>query len=289
MQIEKKIVVLGASGMLGNAVVRYFAKNSKYDVFGTVRNSTSANRLKQIAPAVQLLPLDDIADMDALTDVFTRIRPNVVVNCVGVVKQLEKASDPLIALPINAIFPHRLARLAQLARARLVHFSTDCVFSGTRGNYNEDDEPDARDVYGRSKLLGEVDYPNAITLRTSIIGHEIAGTRSLVDWFLSQNGTANGFQKAIFSGLPTVELARVIHDFIIPNDHLHGLYHVSASPISKYDLLKLIAQIYGKPIDVIPVNGPEINRSLDSSRFQSATGFKAEAWPELVGRMHGFR
>ena len=169
----------------------------------------------------------------------------------------------------------------------MIHVSTDCVFSGDRGGYTESDPPDAQDLYGRSKLLGEVDLPNAITLRTSIIGHELdeVNSHSLIGWFLNQKGTVNGFRRAVFSGLPTVELARVIRDHVLVQPALHGLYHVAAEPINKFDLLQLVAGVYGKTISLQPCDDPVIDRSLDASRFRDATGYSAPSWPELVARM----
>ncbi|MDQ3270868.1 MAG: SDR family oxidoreductase, partial [Pseudomonadota bacterium] len=230
----------------------------------------------------------DVENIDSLTRLFARVRPDVVVNCVGLIKQLAGVDDPLVAIPINAILPHKIANLCDVAGARFVHISTDCVFSGDRGMYTEGDICDATDLYGRSKYLGEVDYPNAITLRTSIIGHELAGTQSLVGWFLSQTVKVMGFRRAIFSGLPTVELARVIRDHVIPRPELHGLYHVSASPINKFDLLSLVAQTYEKNIEIVSDDHLMIDRSLDSTRFRGITGYKPPDWPELVRRMREF-
>jgi dTDP-4-dehydrorhamnose reductase len=284
-----RMVVLGANGMLGNAVLRFFAKKSDYEVYGTLRSWNLARELQNMAPSARLLPGVDVESLDSLTRMFANVQPEVVINCVGIVKQLADANDPLIALPINALLPHRLARLAQVAGARLVHMSTDCVYSGTKGNYVESDMPDSCDLYGRSKLLGEVDYPNAITLRTSIIGHQLVGNRSLIDWFLFQVEEVQGYTKAIFSGLPTVEIARIIHDHVIPNTDLQGLYHVSAEPINKFDLLSLVSKIYNKEIKIQPKDDFMIDRSLNSDRFRSATGFKPEPWTELIRRMHKFR
>jgi dTDP-4-dehydrorhamnose reductase len=230
----------------------------------------------------------DIENFDNLMCVFGDTRPDVVINCIGLVKQLAEADDPLAAIPINSLLPHRLARLCAVAEARFIHMSTDCVFAGSKGMYTEADLSDAKDLYGRSKFLGEVDYPNAVTLRTSIIGHELEGARSLVGWFLSQSGAVKGFTKAIFSGLPTVEIARLIRDYVMPNPHLHGLYHVSADPINKYDLLKLVADAYGKTIDIEADENFVIDRSLDSSRFRSITGFQPKPWGELVKSMKDF-
>jgi dTDP-4-dehydrorhamnose reductase len=289
MKNNKKLMILGSTGMLGNSLLRFFAENPCYEVFGTVRNRSSMQELQRIAPSAQLSHGVDVESLDSLTRIFATVQPDIVINCIGIVKQLADANDPLIALPINALLPHRLARLAQVAGARLVHMSTDCVYSGSKGNYVEADLPDAYDLYGRSKLLGEVDYPNAITRRTSIRGHELSGNRSLIDWFLSQNGEVQGYTNAIFSGLPTVEIARIIHEHVVPNPHLHGLYHVSAEPISKFDLLSLVAKEYGKEIAIRAKNDFVIDRSLNSERFRSATGFEPDSWAQLIHRMHEFR
>jgi dTDP-4-dehydrorhamnose reductase len=220
---------------------------------------------------------------------FSSAKPDIVINCIGLVKQLAEADDPLAAIPINAMLPHRLARVCAVSGARLIHMSTDCVFAGTKGMYTETDFADAADLYGRSKLMGEVDYPNAITLRTSIIGHELTGARSLVGWFLAQEGPVKGFKRAVFSGLPTVEMAKLIRDYVIPHPELHGLYHVSAEPINKFDLLTLVAKTYGKSIEIVPEDQFVIDRSLDSSRFRQATGYAPKPWPELIRLMNRFQ
>lgn len=284
----EKILVLGASGMLGNAVYRYFRTQTAHDVVGIVRSSSSA-ALLPAALRDGIAEGGNVEDVDALLRVFDQHRPTVVVNCVGLVKQLEDAKNPLVAIPINSVLPHRLARLCSLGGARLIHLSTDCVFSGDKGMYVEDDIPDARDVYGRTKLLGEVDYPHALTLRTSIIGHELAGAHSLICWFLAQEGSVRGFSGAIFSGFPTIEIARIIDAHVLPHPALSGLYHLSAAPIDKFSLLKLVADTYGKQIRIDEDADLVIDRSLDSSRFRAATGFRPDDWPALVQRMHDFR
>lgn len=286
---RKRMLVLGATGMLGNAVFRFFRDDPEYEVFGTLRSSRMMNRFDH-PQHNHLIPNIDIENTDVLLAVMANIRPDVVVNCIGLVKQLSEADDPLQALPINALLPHRLARLCALVGARLIHFSTDCVFSGRHGSYLETDQPDANDLYGRSKLLGEVvAVTHAVTLRTSIIGHELAGARSLVDWFLSQKQSVKGFRRAIFSGLPTVEVARVIRDFILPNADLHGLYHLSSEPINKFDFLTLVAGAYGKSIAIEPSDEFVIDRSLNSDRFRQLTGFKPAPWRDLVAAMEKFR
>jgi len=281
-------MVLGVTGMLGNAMFRLLSENSSLAVYGTARTEGS-KRCFSDKLSGRIIAGVDVENHDSLVRAFAAVRPDVVVNCVGLVKQLADANDPLQAVPINTLLPHRLAALCQATGARLVHISTDCVFSGAKGNYLESDFPDAYDLYGRSKLLGEVDYPNAITLRTSIIGHELAGHRSLVGWFLAQQGSVKGFTRAIFSGLPTVELARAVCDFVLPRPQLHGLYHVAARPINKFDLLKLVAKTYGKDIEIIPSEELVIDRSLKGDRFKEATGYVAPEWPVLVQRMYEFK
>ena len=283
-----RILVLGASGMLGNAVLRVMDEKQDWEVFGTVRSS-GVSRLFSDRIARRLITGCDVGDHDALVKVFAQVRPNVVINCIGLIKQLADADDPLQAIPINSLLPHRLAGLCALVGARLVHMSTDCIFSGVKGGYTENDPSDAKDIYGKSKFLGEVDYPHAITLRTSIIGHELQSAHGLIDWFLSQQERCKGYKQAIFSGLPTVALAQVIRDVVITHPDLSGVYHVAAEPISKYNLLRLVADVYGKTIEIVPDDQLVIDRSLNADRFRQATGYLVPQWPELIKLMHSYK
>lgn len=282
-----KILVLGASGMLGHTVMSVFAKDTRYEAFGSVR---SERVKKHFASDLgeRLIAGIDIEKTDSLVALIDKVRPAAVINCVGLIKQLAEANNPISALCINALFPHRLARLCMLANARLVHISTDCVFSGRKGSYTETDEPDALDLYGRSKLLGEVNYPHAVTLRTSIIGEELSEKHGLVGWFLAQKTEIKGYTKAIFSGLPTCELGSLIRDFVLPRNNLCGLYHVASAPISKYNLLQLINEEYNKRLRIIPDDTLQIDRSLNAARFREATGYSAPVWPDLIARMRSF-
>lgn len=284
-----RVLVLGATGMLGNAVFKVLSSSSALSVIGTVRNAKAIDSFDSEVKG-NLISGVDVLDQDSLVDVFERSKPDVVVNCIGLIKQLSSAKDPLSVLPINAMLPHRLAKLCALVGSRLVHISTDCVFSGRKGMYKENDISDAEDLYGKSKYIGEiVGQPHVITLRTSIIGHELNSQSSLIDWFLSQSGSVKGFSKAVFSGLPTVELARVILDFVIPQPTLQGLYHVSAQPIDKLTLLRHVAKIYQKEISIVPDEQLQIDRSLDSSRFRTATGYAPPQWPDLIEAMRANR
>lgn len=285
---KERVLVLGATGMLGNAMFRFLATTTEWDVWGTIRTTDDASLFPEKLRC-RLLACLDAMNTGELTRTLDVARPTIVVNCIGVVKQHSRASDPVATIEANALLPHRLAQQCLAAGSRLLHFSTDCVFSGAKGNYNEDDVPDANDLYGRSKLLGEVDYPHALTLRTSMIGHELRGTHGLVGWFLDQRNTVKGYQSAFFSGLPTVELAAVIRDFVIPERAMRGIYHVAAAPISKYDLLRLVRDQYKHDVQIEPDDELVINRSLDARRFNAATGYVAPSWDELVRRMYNFQ
>lgn len=282
---KQRVLIFGATGMLGSTLFRVLSLDQRLEVFGTMRNSRGA---EHFAPQLRdhLILTTDLETEPGLSSVFSITQPDIVINCIGIIKQKPSAGDYLQSLGINASLPHRLAKCCARTGSRLVHFSTDCVFSGKHGQYTEGDFADANDLYGRTKYLGEVDYGNAVTLRTSIIGHELNSARSLVDWFLSQKGKVKGFRKAIFSGLPTIEIARVISDFIVPYPQLRGLYHLSVEPINKYDLLSFIAEAYNKKVIIIPDDEVVIDRSLNSDRFQFETGFTPKPWSSMIEAMH---
>ena len=274
--------------MIGNSMIRVLSEKKEWQVFGTIR-CEGARRFFSPSISSNLSINMDINKDDALVRVFSQVKPDVVINCIGLTKHHKQADDPLLAIPLNALLPHRIAELCSVAGARLVHISTDCIFAGTKGAYVEDDPSDANDMYGKLKFLGEVKYPNTITLRTSTIGHELQSSYGLLEWFLLQKGICKGFNRAIFSGLPCTVFAQIVRDIIIPRTDLFGLYHVGASPIGKYDLLCLIAKVYGKSIDIIRDDEFVIDRSLNSERFCKATGFVAPTWPELIQSMHASR
>jgi dTDP-4-dehydrorhamnose reductase len=283
-----RVLVIGASGMIGSTVLRVLSEKVEWEVFGSIR----ADRNKQFFTASlreRLISGIDAEYVDSLVKVLDQLRPNVVVNCAGLTKHKPEAEDPLVSIPINTMMPHRLAGLCKLFGARLIHVSSDCVFSGQKGGYVEEDFPDARDVYGKSKALGEVTYPHTITLRTSTIGHELQSKYGLLDWFLSQDGKCNGYSRAIFSGLPTVVFAQIVRDVVIPQQGLTGLYHVAAKPIDKFELLKLIAIAYGKNIYIVKDENLVIDRSLDASKFNLATGYIAPEWFDLISVMHEYK
>lgn len=282
------VLVLGASGMIGSAMFRVLSERSDWSVFGTLRKEDSKN----FFPAdivCNLLSGVDVFKSDEMLRVFSQLRPSVVVNCIGITKHHKESDDSLLAIQLNSLYPHQLAALCKLSNARLIHVSTDCIFSGRKGSYSEIDEADATDVYGKTKFLGEVNYPHTITLRTSTIGHELQSQFGLLEWFLAQQEKCKGYRKAVFSGLPNTSFAELVRDIVVPSTHLSGLYHVGASPIGKYDLLNLIADVYGKSIKINPDDQFIVDRSLNSERFSLATGYIAPSWPELIKSMHAYQ
>lgn len=276
-----RILILGATGLLGHRL--FYDLGQTHEVWGTARASGARLRgLSGVAPE-QVIEGVDLLRTESVMRAIVESRPDVVINSAGLIKHRREAEDPLLVIDVNARFPHQLALMCQLQGCRMVHISTDCVFSGARGNYTEADAPDASDLYGRSKVLGEVvDQSHCITVRTSFIGRELGTSYSLVEWFLSQTASVKGFQKAIFSGLTTSGLARIIRDCILPNAELQGLYHVATHPISKYDLLLLLNKAFNKNLQVMPDDRLVIDRSLDFSKFRQATGYDAPAWPDLI-------
>lgn len=270
--------------MIGNAMLRVLSENTDWTVVGAVRVESDKHFFTE-SIASRMMSCVDVSSEDSLTRLFAVARPNVVVNCVGLTKHLPAGNHPLTAILMNALLPHRLAELCGLTSARLIHVSTDCVFSGAAGNYKETDPADATDIYGRSKLLGEVGGPGLVTLRTSTIGHELRTKYGLLEWFLSQP-RCKGFTGAVFSGLPSVVFAQIVRDFVIPDLRLTGLYHVAGAPIAKADLLGMIARAYRHDIEIVPDDSVAIDRSLDSALFRETTGYSAPAWPELIATMH---
>ena len=283
-----KVLIFGATGMLGSALMRILSENDNLEVYGTVR-STESKKLFSAEYHEKLITGCDATRLDDLVAVFSKINPDVVINCISLSKELLKVADPLKMIAIYSMLPHQLSSLCKEFGARLVHMSTDGVFSGKKGGYKEDDASDVQDTYGTAKFLGEVHKPHTITIRTSIIGHELQSRNGLVEWFLSQKGQCVCYSRAIFSGFPTVVLAQIIRDIVIPNPHLSGIYHISSSPISKCELLRLIAQVYDKRIDLIADEKVEINRSLSSNRFETDTGYISPEWHALVKTMYLYR
>lgn len=273
--------------MLGSAMFKHFSEKATHEVWGTMRSEDSLHFFDENYHKYIITDFD-VLNQDKLEKLFEEIKPNYVINCIGLVKQLVDADDPLITLPINSLLPHRLSKLCGLYGSRLLQISTDCVFSGDKGNYKETDISDATDLYGKSKFIGEVSARHTLTIRTSIVGHELKTKHSLVDWFLSQKDSCMGFAKAFFSGLPTITLSEIIHDQIIENHNLSGIYHVASERISKFELLSLIALEYEKQTQIIEDDSVVIDRSLCSEKFKLATGYTPPSWQILVKQLHQY-
>lgn len=285
MTESARILVVGATGMLGHEAVRVLSPD--FEVWGAVRNAASCPDLG-IARG-RIVDGFDAMRPDTAYGLIDQVRPDVVVNAVGIVKQLDASKAAIPSVTVNSLWPHVLADACGNAGARLVHVSTDCVFSGSRGGYVETDVPDAFDLYGRSKLLGEVvDRDDAVTLRTSIIGWQIERPTGLVGWFAAhRDEPLVGFTKAVFSGLTTAALTRVIRDVVIPDSTLCGLWHVSADPIDKHSLLTLLAHHLGWDVDITPADDFVIDRSLDSTGFRERTGWTPPSWDEMLAELAG--
>lgn len=277
-----RILILGGDGMLGHQLLRQW--RDRHAVAVTLRQNLACY------PGSLFKAGRDYANLDArriedFLPVLADFRPEVVVNCVGIVKQRAEASDPIPSLELNALFPHKLAGLAAAQGFRLIHLSTDCVFSGERGHYSEVDRPDPVDLYGHSKLLGEVASPGCLTLRTSMIGPELTRRLSLYEWFRAQRGPVKGYRQAVFSGLTTLEMARVLERLIVEFPLARGLYHLAGTAIDKCALLELMQSRLHLPVEIVPDDGVRIDRSLDASRFNAEFGYAPPTWTTMVDEL----
>lgn len=276
-----KVLILGGGGMLGHKLCQVFSK--QFDTYVTVRKEYGVYAKYQIFNPEKLWIKVHVCNFDGIMRTFAEVKPDVVVNCIGVIKQVPEAKDPIISLTINSLFPHRIAELCAMNGARLIHVSTDCVFSGRKGGYTETDIPDAEDLYGRTKLLGEVNRGSCLTIRTSIIGRELEKRTGLLEWFLGRKEQrVRGYVNAIFSGFTTPALGQIMADLIVNHKDLSGVYHISSDPISKYELLMRLRESFGLDVEIEPFEKYYCDRSLDSSRFRSETGFIPPSWDKMI-------
>lgn len=278
-----KLLVLGGAGMLGHKMFQILRRRFS-GVVCTIRQPLPEGVDFLQGPCV--IPNVDAADFPALETTLSAFRPEYVVNCVGVIKQRAEACSPIPSITINSLLPHKLAQMASHWGGRVIHFSTDCVFSGKRGGYTEEDQSDAGDLYGKTKFLGEVAIGNALTLRTSIIGRELSHHCSLLDWFLAQNHqTIRGFRKVIYSGVTTNHLAELVASIIENHPALNGLYQVASEPIPKYDLLCLLREAYGLDVTIEPDDVEISDRSMKGDKLRDAIGYKCPPWPVLIRQL----
>jgi dTDP-4-dehydrorhamnose reductase len=285
MGVRSHILVMGANGMLGHKLMQVLS--SAFRVTGAVRAHAATYANHPVLRQMSLVGDVQADSFESVERALSSVRPAVIINCIGVIKQLPAAKDPLPSIAINALFPHRLAKYCQSAGIRLIHISTDCVFSGLKGQYRESDVADANDLYGRTKFLGEVSHENCVTVRTSLIGRELETAHGLIEWFLRQGKKSiRGYTRAVFSGFTTNALANVIERMITKHPSLEGVWHVASEPISKFELLSLVKKVYGSDIQIEPDETFVCDRSLNADRFRQATGFVPPTWPDMITQMH---
>ena len=279
-----RLLILGGSGMLGHQLWR--GLHTQHDTWVTLRRPVADFAVHNLFDEAKAIQFDDITDDTALERALGQAKPEAVINCVGLIKQRDEASDEALTLRVNAEFPHRLAKRCGETDARLIHFSTDCIFAGTKGNYTESDPSDAADLYGQSKHQGEVADAHSVTLRTSVIGHELGTNLALLDWFLSQRGQAiSGFTKAIYSGFTTLEMARIVDRILTQHTDLSGVWHVASEPISKFGLLELCREKLGWEGVIEPNDEFVCDRSLNADRFNQATGYTPPSWEAMISEL----
>ena len=279
-----RLLILGGSGMLGHQLWR--GLHAQHDTWVTLRRPVADFAVHNLFDEAKAIQLDDITDDTALERALGQAKPEAVINCVGLIKQRDEVSDEALTLRVNAEFPHRLAKRCGEAGARLIHFSTDCIFAGTKGNYTESDPSDAADLYGQSKHQGEVADAHSVTLRTSVIGHELDTNLALLDWFLSQRGQAiSGFTKAIYSGFTTLEMARIVDRILTQHPALSGVWHVASESISKFALLQLCREKLGWEGVIEPNDEFVCDRSLNADRFNQATGYTPPSWEAMISEL----
>lgn len=278
-----RIVIFGAGGMLGHQLVRRW--QDKYEVYAVLHGNPDKGQGAGLFRPDRSICGIDVRSIDAVAACLDRVQPDAIVNAAGIVKQAALSSDCVYSLDVNAIFPQRLATLGATIGARVIHFSTDCVYSGTRGYYSEDIVADPEDLYGRSKWLGELNQPHCVTFRTSIVGRQLSQKLGLLEWFLSQRGTVKGFTRAIYSGFTTIEMTRIVEDVLTKHPQATGIWHVSSDPISKYDLLMLFKHHFRLDTKIVPDDTFVCDRSLDSSRFRSKFQYTPPTWQAMVSEL----
>lgn len=280
-----KILILGATGMFGHKLMQVLSK--QFPVTGTVRGNPSAYVDHPFFKGLEIIGHVRADDIRSVETAIEHSEAHVVINCIGIVKQLPTAQDPLPSIAINALFPHQLASICRKNKIRLIHLSTDCVFSGRKGNYAVNEPSDAEDLYGKTKSLGEVNYPGCLTIRTSIIGHELDTQHGLIEWFLSQQGKkVKGYKKSVFSGLTTLALSEIIAQIVSDYPHIYGILQIASTPISKFDLLNLVKEIYSMDIVIEPDVSVINDRSLSPEKFKIETEIQIPSWEYMITQMY---
>ena len=280
----KKVLILGISGLLGNSIFTYFINKKSFKIVGVNRKNKKFNKNSKL---IQII--EKIDDQKSLRNIIKKNNPDYLINCIGIVKNSTNPKSILETFYVNSILPKYIEKLSEIYNFKLIHISTDCVFKGDKGNYDESYFPDAEDIYGISKSLGECDNKSSLTIRTSIIGHSDRDKRGLLEWFLSQKKPIRGYNKAFFSGFTTLELAKIIHNNIIKeNNFQSGIFHLSSKKISKFDLLKKINKLYKKNIRIVNDKKFVIDRSLKSTMFKKKIKYKTKNWDQMLFELKEF-
>ena len=276
-----RILILGGTGMLGHKLWQRLSERF-VDTYTTIRRTRADCERFRIYDNPRVLENVDVSDPAQLIRALEASTPDVILNCIAVTKRRESAS-PAPAILLNAWLPHRIAQWAADHNARLITVSTDCVFDGTKGDYTEKHAPDASDVYGRTKALGEVSYGNALTIRTSFIGRELDNGTELLEWFLAQKGgVVRGFRRALYTGISNIYCADLVGEIIERWPHLQGLYQVASEVITKYDLLCLAREAYDINVEIVPDDSVEVRRNLDGDKFRRSTGIVTPSWRTMM-------
>tara|TARA_R110002095_G_scaffold216264_1_gene212741 strand:- start:696 stop:1580 length:885 start_codon:yes stop_codon:yes gene_type:complete len=280
-----RILIVGATGMLGHKMALKLTQK-KYDVFATVRQSAPAFFIKNNLGSLKIIEGVDAYNPETVKEAIAQSQPDFVLNCVGIVKQLDEAKSPIPSITINALFPHQLAKMCGDAQARLIHFSTDCVFSGVKGPYKQTDPSDVNDLYGMSKFMGEVAGDKALTIRSSIIGREFAKPTGLLEWFLSQKGKEiSGYKNALYTGLTTNAMVDLVDFIIQKHPKIHGIYQVSSEEISKFDLLQIVNEVYKIGVVIRADESFYCDRRLTMEEFRGKTNWIPQSWNKMIKTM----
>ena len=276
-----RILILGGTGMLGHTLWEYFSEQFPA-TYTTIRKNCNHYEAGGLFNSSNVIDSVDVSDFSELTGVMKCVRPDFILNCIGITKRREELDEAIHAIKLNALLPHKLVEWGKKNSAKVINFSTDCVFDGKNGSYTEESPTNATDLYGKTKALGEIKGKNALTLRSSFIGTELGAGTELLEWFLSQTGTVQGFKNAIYSGFTTLELSRIIENIVVHHPGANGIYNISSDPISKFDLLMLIKDKMHLNVDVIPDETFQCNRSLDSTKFRKEFNYTPPTWEAMI-------
>ena len=276
-----RILILGGTGMLGHTLWQYFSLRFP-DTYTTIRQSRTVYEKYELFTSDKVIDSVDVVDFQMLTGIMKCIKPDFILNCIAITKRRKEADIAIHAITLNALLPHKLVEWGKNNSAKVVNFSTDCVFDGGQGNYTEESLTNAADLYGKTKVLGEIQGENALTLRSSFIGTELYAGTELLEWFLSQTGVVKGFKNAIYSGLTTLELSRIIENIMVNHRGVTGLYNISSDPISKFDLLMFIKEKMHLNVEVVPDETIRCNRSLDSTKFRKEFSYTPPTWEAMI-------